>query len=165
MNRMSLRNNRLKFNTAGNLPIIFRGIYRIYFNLTKKNRRMSTCNRLDLQTLGSQPVMPKNLPDHCLPSTKINSYMKTPSRNHKPIKSWTPKWFRIKWQQKCQILNVRLQNQVSCKDFHCCCCCCLKGWNHQFHYPKIKILGQRSRRCWWWYSEFVCFHPQSTFLY
>ena len=28
-------------------------------------RRMGTCNRLDLQTLGSQPVlMPKNLPDH-----------------------------------------------------------------------------------------------------
>ena len=28
---------------------------------------MSTCNQLDLQTLGSQPmVMPKNLPDHCL---------------------------------------------------------------------------------------------------
>ena len=26
---------------------------------------MWTCNRLDLQTLGSQPVMPKNLPDHC----------------------------------------------------------------------------------------------------
>ena len=26
---------------------------------------MSTCNRLDLQALGSQPVMPKNLPNHC----------------------------------------------------------------------------------------------------
>ena len=26
---------------------------------------MSTCNQLDLQTLGSQPIMPKNLPDHC----------------------------------------------------------------------------------------------------
>jgi hypothetical protein len=25
---------------------------------------MSTCNRLDLQTLGSQPTMPKNLPEH-----------------------------------------------------------------------------------------------------
>ena len=25
---------------------------------------MSTCNRLDLETLGSQPVMPKNIPDH-----------------------------------------------------------------------------------------------------
>ena len=28
----------------------FRGIYRIYPSLTKENRRMSTCNRLDLQT-------------------------------------------------------------------------------------------------------------------
>ena len=26
----------------------FRGIYRIYPNLIKENRRMSTCNRLDL---------------------------------------------------------------------------------------------------------------------
>ena len=42
----------------------FRGIYRIYPNLIKENRRMWTCNRLDLQTLGFQPVMPKNLPEH-----------------------------------------------------------------------------------------------------
>ena len=27
---------------------------------------MSTCNQLDLQTLGSQPIMPKNLADHCM---------------------------------------------------------------------------------------------------
>jgi hypothetical protein len=39
-----------------------RGIYRIYPNLMKENQRMSACNRLDLQTLGSQPIMPKNLP-------------------------------------------------------------------------------------------------------
>ena len=26
---------------------------------------MPTCNQLDLQTLGSQPVMPRNLPNHC----------------------------------------------------------------------------------------------------
>ena len=25
---------------------------------------MSACNRLDLQTLGFQPVMPKKIPDH-----------------------------------------------------------------------------------------------------
>ena len=43
----------------------FRGIYRIYPNLIKENRRMPTCNQLDLQTLGSPPIMPKNLPDHC----------------------------------------------------------------------------------------------------
>ena len=42
----------------------FRRIFRIYPNVIKKNRRMWTINRLDLQTLGSQPVMPKNLPDH-----------------------------------------------------------------------------------------------------
>ena len=40
-----------------------RGIYKIYSNMIKETRRISTCNRLDLQTLGSQPVMPKNLPD------------------------------------------------------------------------------------------------------
>ena len=44
----------------------FRGIYGIYLNVIKENRRMSTCNRLDLQTLRSQPIMPKNLPDHWL---------------------------------------------------------------------------------------------------
>ena len=42
----------------------FRGIYRMYPKLIKENWRMWTCNRLDLQTLGSQPVMPKNLPNH-----------------------------------------------------------------------------------------------------
>ena len=34
-------------------------------NLIKENQRMSTCNQLDLQTLGSLPIMTKNLPDHC----------------------------------------------------------------------------------------------------
>ena len=29
---------------------------------------MSICNRLDLQTLGSQPIMPKNLPGQCFSS-------------------------------------------------------------------------------------------------
>ena len=43
----------------------FRGIYIIYPNSVKENRRMSTCNRLELQTLGFQPIMPKNLHDHC----------------------------------------------------------------------------------------------------
>ena len=64
MNRLSSRNNQLKFETAGNLPIILEEFIEIYPNLIKENRKMSTYNRLDLQTLGSQPVMPKNLPDH-----------------------------------------------------------------------------------------------------
>ena len=43
----------------------FRGIYRINPNLITENRRMSTCNRLKSQTLGSQPVMiSKIVPNH-----------------------------------------------------------------------------------------------------
>ena len=42
----------------------FGGIYGFYPNLIKLNQMMSTCNYLDLQGLGSQPIMPKNLPDH-----------------------------------------------------------------------------------------------------
>ena len=51
MNRLSLKNNRLKFKTAEKITDYFRGIYRIYLNLLKRNRRMSTGNQLDLQTL------------------------------------------------------------------------------------------------------------------
>ena len=67
MNRLSLKNKRLKFiQDYRKFTDHFRGIYRIYPNSVKDNWRMSTCNRLDLQTLGSQTVMmPKNLPDHC----------------------------------------------------------------------------------------------------
>ena len=34
----------------------------MYPNLIKQNRRMPTCNRLDLQTLETQPVMPQKSP-------------------------------------------------------------------------------------------------------
>ena len=39
---------------------------------------MSTCNRLDLQTLGSQPVMPQNLPDHWSAPTQSSLYSRFP---------------------------------------------------------------------------------------
>ena len=35
-----------------------------YTQFNKGTQRMSTCNRLDLQTLVSPPVKPKNLPNH-----------------------------------------------------------------------------------------------------
>ena len=57
----------------------FRGIYRIHPILTKE---IGGCehvtNRLDLQTLGSQPIMmPKNLPDHWsqTPNVSANSHI------------------------------------------------------------------------------------------
>ena len=58
--------NRLKFKTAEKLPIILEEPMEYTpILIIKENRRMPTCNRLELQTLGSQPIMPKNLPDHC----------------------------------------------------------------------------------------------------
>ena len=38
---------------------------------------MSACNRPDLQTLGSQPIMPKNLPDHWSRLTNNRLNLKT----------------------------------------------------------------------------------------
>ena len=65
MNRLNLRNNRLKFKTAGELLIILEEFIEYTPNLIKGNWRMSIYNRLDLQTLGSQPViMPEILPGH-----------------------------------------------------------------------------------------------------
>ena len=37
----------------------------------------TTCNWLDLQTLGSQPIMPKNLPDHWTDHVQKSSPMDT----------------------------------------------------------------------------------------
>ena len=67
MNRLSLRNNRLKIHQdCRKITDHVRGIYGIYPNLIKENLRMPTFNRFDLQTLGSRPIiMPKNLPGHC----------------------------------------------------------------------------------------------------
>jgi hypothetical protein len=43
----------------------FRGIIEKCPHFMKKNRKMSTCNRLDWETLGSPPIMSKFLPGHC----------------------------------------------------------------------------------------------------
>ena len=42
----------------------FGGIYRTSHNLIKKNQKMSKCNQLILETLGSCLIMSKNLPGY-----------------------------------------------------------------------------------------------------
>jgi hypothetical protein len=63
-NRQLVTNEPVEAQDCRKITDHFRGIYGIYTNLVKETQRMSTCNRLDLQTLGSQPIMPKILPDH-----------------------------------------------------------------------------------------------------
>jgi hypothetical protein len=52
MNWLSLRNNRLKLETSGELWIILEESMKEYImNESKQNRKMSTCNWLDLESL------------------------------------------------------------------------------------------------------------------
>ena len=54
MNRLSLRNNQLKLETSGELPIILeKSVTSNMPQMNKANWKMSTCNRLDLELLGS----------------------------------------------------------------------------------------------------------------
>ena len=49
MNRSSLRNNRLKLETAGKLLIVLDEFIDICPNFIKKHQRMLTCNRITKQ--------------------------------------------------------------------------------------------------------------------
>ena len=62
MNRLSLRNNRLKSETIGGLPIILEESMEYISNEWKQNQKMWTCNRLDSESLRSWPTMSKNFP-------------------------------------------------------------------------------------------------------
>jgi hypothetical protein len=65
MNRLSLRINRFKFKTAGELPIVLLEEFKEYTPIQqRKTGGYQHVTGLDLQTLGSQPIIPKNLPDH-----------------------------------------------------------------------------------------------------
>ena len=61
MNWLSLRNNQLTLETSRELSIVLEeSIDEYTSNEWKQNRKMSTCNRLDLESLGSWPTMSKN---------------------------------------------------------------------------------------------------------
>ena len=67
---VEFENNPLK-SRLKNITDHSRGSYRIYLNSSKKNQKISTCNRLknirafDLETLGSRPLMPRNFLGQC----------------------------------------------------------------------------------------------------
>ena len=42
----------------------FRGMCRMHLNLLKKSWKITTCNRLDLETIGFWPIMPQKLLGH-----------------------------------------------------------------------------------------------------
>ena len=48
----------------GKITNHFRGTLRVYHNFSLKKKTMPTCYQLELETLGSQLAMPKNLLGH-----------------------------------------------------------------------------------------------------
>ena len=67
MNQLSLRNNwPVEVRDFQRITDHFRGIYKIYLNWMKQNRKMSTCKPISFWTLGSWPTMPKNFPSTTL---------------------------------------------------------------------------------------------------
>jgi hypothetical protein len=59
MNRLSLRYNRFEVRNFMRSTDRFRGIYGVYLKWIKPNGKMPTCNRFDLESLGSWPTMSK----------------------------------------------------------------------------------------------------------
>ena len=53
MNRLSLKNNQLKFKTSRHLPIVLDEMNGMNLKLAKKHWNITTCNRLDLETMGN----------------------------------------------------------------------------------------------------------------
>ena len=70
---VQLRNSRLKFKTSGKLPIISEESVEYTSHYQSALRKITTCNRLDLETLGSRLLMPKNLPGHWYSSSTFIS--------------------------------------------------------------------------------------------
>ena len=59
---IEFKKNQLEFKGSKKLPINLEDSIEYTSNEWKQNRKMSTSNRLDLESLGSWPTMPKNFP-------------------------------------------------------------------------------------------------------
>ena len=53
----------------------FRAVYGIYLKWMKETRKITTCDRLDLEMLGFRPIKAKNLPEHCCRCTFKASFL------------------------------------------------------------------------------------------
>ena len=64
MNRLSLRKNRLKFKASREIPIILEESMEHTPIQQRKLKDVNRCNWLDLETLGSWPIVSRKLPGH-----------------------------------------------------------------------------------------------------
>jgi hypothetical protein len=62
----------------------------MYLELTIKDRKVTTCNRLDLKTLGSRPNMPKTYSPRTLIAAKQTSILKAPELGNQSLSATEP---------------------------------------------------------------------------
>jgi hypothetical protein len=91
MNRLSLRNNQLKFKTARKLPIILEESTE-YTQFNKGKAEHVHSNRLDLQTLGSRLIMPKKSPQSLCELHEIHILCDSLVTQTIELQSSTRKW-------------------------------------------------------------------------
>ena len=125
----------------------------IFVELYKENRRMSTCNRLDLQTLGSQTIMPSNLPDHWSPldghqkQKSLKRYYSSQLHSARVVTPYIIRWPGWYYPTGFQ----RMHHQITCRLFGICLISYrtqklkershLVGWTE----PHTHMLGADSR--------------------
>ena len=86
MNWSSLRYNRLKFKTSWKLMIILEESMECALNERKRNRKMSTCYQLDLESPYLHQICPKYFPGTCYHFTRV------PSLKFQAWRGWRSAW-------------------------------------------------------------------------
>ena len=116
-NQQLITNDPVEVQDCRKLTDHFRGIYRIYLTLMKENRRMSTCHRLDLQTLDLNRLCPKHSP--IIDSNyQDNSDMRIPADLTIPWRS-IYKHYKTRWGHKQRVetssLSINIIPTMFCK--------------------------------------------------
>ena len=110
MNRLSSRNNRLKFKTSGNLPITVEEKLEYTSNECKQNRKLWTGFRLELESEGSWPSVPQTSWHYCTASDTTVLYSGNTSCCCKSVKlvgrdSGRKFWFDVSLETIAQNLS------------------------------------------------------------
>ena len=101
MNRLKSRKNQLKLETLGGLRIVLEESIERASNERKQNRKMTTCNRLDLELLGSWPTLyAQKLPLHWFTILRVRALS--------PVVNWIKN--KIKNKHICRVVQFNLES-------------------------------------------------------
>jgi hypothetical protein len=131
-NQQLVADEPVEVQDSRKITVHFRGICKIHPNSIKENPRMSTCNWLDLQSVGSRPIMPKNLPNHwtgaayfwprwpncirvalCHWAPVLTSTTTTPQLHFPPQHTHTHRYIHIYSFRKLEMLHLKIYLNIN----------------------------------------------------